>query len=173
MRFCPAWAVLNEVGDFWDILGTSRGGGGVEVRNFPQFPTIFLQLLSACPPSVLVSALGLCEQLLQNNMLQCFPAPKKSQLWFNFMVKLRAAFRHNSDTSGRFDLFQHSEAPLQNYCSLRLQEVEFGLVTTPQFSRNFSQLDWTLPDRYCPPPLVPDSTCSASAVFRITSKRGC
>ena len=45
-------------------------------RNFPQFPTISPQLLLACPPCVLVAALCLCAQLLQNNKLQCFPAPE-------------------------------------------------------------------------------------------------
>ena len=91
-------------------------------------------------------------------MLSC-PPPQKSELWFNFMVILRAACRRNSDTRERFDLFQHSEAPVQNCYSLRLREVQFGLVTTPQFppnflqfSRNFLQLDWTLPDRNPPPP---------------------
>ena len=100
-------------------------------------------------------------------MVSC--PPKKSEC-FNFMVILRAACHCNSDTCGRFDLFQHSEAPLQNCCSLRLRDVQFDLVTTPQFShnfptishnfpaispqfpRNFSQLDWTLPDRNPPPP---------------------
>ena len=56
-------------------------------------------------------------------------------LCFNFMAILTAACRRNSDTCGRFDLFQHSEAPVQNCCSWRLREVQFGLVTTPQFSR--------------------------------------
>ena len=61
---------------------------------------------------------------------------------------------------------------MQNCCSLRLLEVQFGLVTTPQlfrnfpanspqlsrnfphFFRNFLQLDLTHPDRNPPPPLM-------------------
>ena len=39
------------------------------------------------------------------------------------------------DTCGQFDLFQHSEAPVQNWCSVRLRGVQFHLVTTPQFFR--------------------------------------
>ena len=143
---------------------SAQGGGewrSAIVRNFSQFSAIFPQVPSACPPCVRVGALCICEQLLQNNLLQCFPAPpqKKRDLGFNFMVILVAACRRNSDTRGRFDLFQHSQAPVQHCCSLRLREVQFGLVTMPQFSRSFPQvfrnispLGWTLPDRNPPPP---------------------
>ena len=86
------------------------------LRNFPLFSAIFSQ--SLC---VLIGALRLCEQLLQNNILQCFLAPKNSELCFNFMIRLRAACRRNTDTCGRFDLFQYSEALVQNSCSLRLR----------------------------------------------------
>ena len=129
------------------LQAPSAEGGEIEIRNCAQFYAIFLQLRSACPLSVLVGALCLCEQLLQNNTLPCFPAPKKSELCFNFMVMLRAACCRNSDTRGQFDLFQHSEAPVQNCCSLRLQEggVQFGLVTTPQFSCNFSAIFHNFP----------------------------
>ena len=40
-------------------------------------------------------------------------------------------------------------SPVQKCCPLRLREV---WPTAPQFSRNFSQLDSTLPDRNPPPP---------------------
>ena len=77
------------------------------------------------------------------------------------------------------DLSQHSEAPVQNWCSVRLRAVQFGLVTTPQFFRNFfaifphfpaifrnfpaifPQLDWTLPDRNPPPPARGGGVCVA------------
>ena len=143
-------------------------GGGIEVckfsaifRNFPQFfCNCFRPVHFACLLVPFASANNCCRTICLN----VFPASKKSVLCFNFMVILRAACLRNSDTCGRFNLFQHSEpdseAPVQNCCSLRLREVQFGLVTTPQFSRNFpqfsrnfSQLDWTLPDRNPPPPL--------------------
>ena len=69
--------------------GNAVGGGGLRPAifcTFAQFSAIFrnfsaiafgLSTLRAC------CALCLCKQPLQNNMLQCFPAPKKSELWFN------------------------------------------------------------------------------------------
>ena len=83
----------------WVALGGSgQGGRGeFEVGTFPQFPAIsqffavfhsfphfppfFPQLLLACPPCVVVGALCLLAQLLQNNKLQCFPAPEMIE-WF-------------------------------------------------------------------------------------------
>ena len=92
----------------------------------------------------------------------CFivPAPQKS--CFNFMVILRAACRRNSDTCGRFDLFQHFEAPVQNCCSLRLREggsVWFGsnTATFPQCFRNFPAIfhNWIGPTLTAIPPPPP------------------
>ena len=45
-------------------------------------------------------------------------------------------------------------SPVQRCCSLRLREVWLRQCVSPQFSRNFPQLDLTLPDRNHPPPAV-------------------
>ena len=58
--------------------GPQQGGGGVQVRNFLQFSAIFRNFsANVFGLSTLCAYWCPCEQLLQNRVLQCFPAPPK------------------------------------------------------------------------------------------------
>ena len=150
-----------------------------QFRNFPQFPQFFRHSFRPVHFVCLLVPFAFADNCC-NNMLQCFPAPKKTELCLNFMVILRATCRRNSDTCGQFDVFQHASSCAE---LLLLEDsggsVWFGYNTAifpqlfrnlPQFSRsfphsscNFSLSDWTLSD-CIPPPLVQEATTLAMPV---------